>query len=636
MLTSLFSLLLVLTGVTNRVRIQAMVVEARGALVEAWREILLVLGACVAALPIALGRYAPALHDLRIPGLLVALGLLALFATRRFPRNVETGAQSWRVNFLHLAIMALVVIGAFVPLQLMRFDTATDLSVMLGIDKIWFEPWANLNRPLAGIEAYLALLITPNSLWGFVIVISALKFATAWSVYEIICVLRPQQTYTALVASLLFILFPSELGRFDLWSIIYHGGVFFLFAGIALFLRSYRSERRLLLLASVACLLVSLLHYETGFPIAAFAPLLLLALPIRPALFVWVVVWWGAVGLLAARMLFYFLQPGGDNYQTVLYKHWSTPPDSLLGWVQLAFSNLIKQLSPLFEIITNFASSIQNPESVKLTLIAFVCATLVLLVAGAKHRVQDTQNRLVPWLPVLGAFIFVGLGILPFIPLPIVTAVQDYGQNPTIRYQFYAAPGQAAFWAFAVGGFATLLSDRTRRIWLVAAPALLISLAVGQSFAFQRAGGVINPDIRFQYGAKVWREVDRIITENGVPDQIVFELEPSGSSPIGWNYTALHYSCVLFGVPAVQGVNTAEGFKTRMFARTEGPAPVFEGCGRTYHIKLTHRGGATLRTVTNGQGKVCGRCVVNKRPRETGEPLPFFSPGLSPNESGRH
>jgi hypothetical protein len=349
-----------------------------------------------------------------------------------------------------LITFAIVTIAVFFPLMLLHIDTGTDLSVVLGVDKVWFQPWADLNRPLAGLGALSAMLITPKSLGGFFFIVLFCRFATAALLYGIIKLLLPEMGNLRFLAGLFYIFNPAELSRFTLWSIVYLVALLFFSAALFFLIFSYQNASRVFLILSCIFLGVSCLQYEHGILMALGTSIFLLLLPRRSYLGIWLLAWYGTAVIFAQRLITYLLA-GPQVYQRALFS-FSEKPDTLIENLQLWGSNLILQTAPVLRMIP-------NPQAVRthwlVFLVLFVSCFIVVRLIVSKQR--EIKRQLLE-IALAGLLLSI-VGIIPYIPFPITSYVPDYGTNPTMRYQYFAGLGQAVFWS-AVKVHSPLPSDR--------------------------------------------------------------------------------------------------------------------------------------------------------------------------------
>jgi hypothetical protein len=540
------------------------------------------------------------------------------------PRFVVTKADLLPCAFLAIATVVLF----YLPMRL-HFDTGTDLSVMFGVDRFWFPPWALLNRPLVGIGPYMAMKLFPASLDGFIVILLVSRFLTAMLLYFIVRLLLPQGSLTAFIAGLLFLINPGEGSRFYLWSIIYQTELLFFILAVWLFLKSYLNHSRGVLVLSCIALAICFFHYEHAYPLAATAPLLLLLLtPLRKQLIVWLAAWLGIVTIFTARLANYLLFVP-NTYQLGLFKYHAVIPDSLFGWLWMMLANLGIQTAPLFRFVTSPQSLLSN------------WTIGVLVFVGILAAIWKT--KFLPWEGTRPRKYFLGmltgvtvaiLGVIVYIPLPITTGVPDYGTNPTLRYQFFAGPGQAIAWAMAIGFLGAAISRHHARwafLTVCIATALICALATTGAYDYQKKGGVLNPYYRYSTAASVLRHIDQTLPklDEQVCSAIFLELPDNEPSPMGWNYTLFHWSCVLFKIPSFQGRITADGkYQQRIFGYPDGkylPAPSYR---RLYHYRTTADGKTEFIGTTDipGPEKLkCKSCILRPYSRQPGAPPPFIS-----------
>ncbi len=521
-----------------------------------------------------------------------------------------------------LLFLGIVTGAIYFPLMQMHLDTGTDLSVAFGVDELWFQPWADINRPLVGIGPLVAMWLTPDDLDGFVVVVLFCRFATAALLFGTIRIVAPSLWNASLVAGLLYVLNPAELSRFNLWSIYYVVALLFFTAAVFTLAASYRFHSRSLLVISCILLGLSFLQYEHGFPLALVVPLFLLALRLRRHFVVWLLAWYGTVAIFAIRLVTYLLS-GAQVYQRALFSLWSEPPKTLPDWAELLAGNLITQTAPLLRMLPDFRATIAH-GSISLAVFAGCLSALWFLVAPSSGRLRQLVR-----LAAIGLLISV-LGIIIYVPLPVTSKVPDYATNPTMRYQFFAGLGQATFWSAAL----LMLVEFVRRA-IPARPLLVVMVAAlcaaitADATKYQQSGGALNPHYRYETASSVLRQIDAVMPTHEPGDQIFLELSDADRSPIGWDYTAFHWSCRLFGLPMTQGRMLAPGiFETRIFTYSNAMHRAGPVCRRTHYFQVKESGEVRfVGTIEKPAGVEinCPPCVLKPYPRPNGSDLPFVS-----------
>jgi hypothetical protein len=228
------------------------------------------------------------------------------------------------------------------------------------------------------------------------------------------------------------------------------------------------------------------------------------------------------------------------------------------------------------------------------------------------------------------------LGVVTFFPLPITDNVPDYSQHPTLRYQFFAEIGHAVFWAALVYFVASFLQ---RGAWQTSTIALLSGVlcagGVSESIDYQLKGGVLNPYFKYEISSATFLSIQKFLPELGAGDLIFLELSDGDNSPIGWNYTGLHFSCRFFGVPMNQGRINKDGTKQTRFWSSAStlhvPTPL---CPVTHHFRVTQDGAVIfintvrLPTAASNLDSCKAMCVLSACPGAPTATLPFMRMGL--------
>ena len=164
----------------------------------------------------------------------------------------------------------------------------------------------------------------------------------------------------------------------------------------------------------------------------------------------------------------------------------------------------------------------------------------------------------------------------------------------------------------------------------------MVALAVGTAFEFQSHGGVINPYVRLEDTARVFREVHRLVPHPAPDSVIFFEIPHDQRSPFGWDRNVNQLSCVIFGVPAFQGREISPQMYLR---RVFGYPGTIEGgprlCKRFYRFRVDQYGGVSYvgerKTQPQKGGEYCEPCLHEKLDYDPREGLPFLA-----GREGRH
>jgi hypothetical protein len=474
-------------------------------------------------------------------------------------RSGSAGQQEWRnarsqprkgifLSSLALAglILAFTVVTFYIPM-LRRFWTGMDEGYWVSQvqQPLWSDFFDNYaNRPMVNLGVQIAYALSPKSVDGYLWLAFILRFGTALFTAGSILEMLPRSKETkavALLAALLFIANPSEVSRFLVISLpAYHVGIFALSGAVFLYLYSYRTQRRSLLLISCVLLGISLLSYETGFPIAAFAAFLPWIRRREGHLRVWTYAWIGTWAVLATRFVVYLWVGGVGTYQAVAGSSVS---------INTLLYNLRTQLLPT---LYYFRFSIHALAFfLPWGLIVFLIAMLTL------WRATDGLSRSGAFrqygLGLLVVVVMTVLGVAPYFVLAPIIAPDVASDLTTFRTQYYAAPVQAAFYALMIVIVGKRFVSSVARLWYCLVPAVLIMLSVANTFRQQTQDIAIYPGVRFENVAYIFDQVDRLVPDLPHDTAVFFVLDDKMETPFGGDYPLLTLSCARLGVPAYSG-----------------------------------------------------------------------------------
>lgn len=585
----------------------------------------------IAAIPLILWRAAPQIFEV-VPMLGVAtlwLGVCALWliaSTRRtkIASTVSTYSSSYtfgRILLIISGLLALTIISFYVPMR-QHFWVGMDEIFELTNGSPWSALWDNFaNRPLAMTMSFIGTSLTPSHVDGVLWAVLAAHWLTGILLYGIIKILLPRAELLALISSALFIVNPSEKMRFaGIFLSPFYGFVFFFMLAIYLYLRSYYFQNRLLLIVACLALAVSLLHYESVYPVGLLIPLLLLLRGRHKHFWVWTYAWGGTIALGVIRLL-HFLSATSAAYQNYAFV------SSRASTIQTLFQNLITQIMPIFRY---FAS----PGTV-LTFGVFSLST-ALVIGIMVWRQSASQGALI----VESKLLLLGLVITAIILIASVSSaamfpsppIGDYAKDSTLRFQFLASVPQAVVWALVIVLFGTFLDRQAGRVWAIVATGALVAMATGDSFELQSRNGIFNPNVKFERVSHIFQQVHRLAPSMDEDSAIFFAIDDDAPSPFGWNYYLSNLSCAMFGQPAYQGsYSPTRGWMLRTNLYGE-PSPLDQYQIVNFKKALTFRvnddGSVILMDTAPVQPVssqyVPPRCTMEKLPTRVDAPLPFL------------
>ncbi len=437
------------------------------------------------------------------------------------------------------ALSLLAIIGFFLPMTY-GFWHGYDDPLMLSFANLnWFDYDQSINRPFVPLGPTIALHLSPDRIDGFVWLTLTLRVGTAVAIYSILRELSPTSTAIPLIAGILYVVNPSEPGRFLVVALqAYEFSVFLLIAAVALYIFSYRQALRSLLIVSVILLGLVLLTYEAAYPIAAAIPVLLLvALPRRRHWLGWAYAWWGVTAVIAVRLLA-FLIATPNSYQL------ETTGAPVRSAAQLV-DNIVTQVRPAFAF---FQVAPGEQSYLGYGAVAAVVAMTAVLVSG-RGRVASPSRRGLAIETTIAAILFL-LSIVPYFKFPYV-----------LRTQFFAAPAEAAFWACAIGFFGTFVSSRLRNAWMLAATGFLVLLATTGAIFAQRNSVKAGTSMDFTKLVYIYQQVHTAAPKLVPGTLILFVADDFKSVPFGVNYNVSELTKVAVGEDGVVSARDPLGWQ---------------------------------------------------------------------------
>ena len=330
------------------------------------------------------------------------------------------------------------------PLQ-REFWTGTDDAYFL--DPTLITPWnvhweITLGRPMCFWASALLRAIYPDRIEGYLYMAGLLCAANSLLLLLLLRRLMPEQRFIWCAAPLLYIVQTVDPHRFYiLWATnFYWSGLFVFLLALWLFIRSFDVGSRWQLVLACVCLGVSLLTTEAGFPLAAFAPLLLLTRQRQPwRMPVWMWGWLGTVGLLAAHFAAHLLDAREASYQWSASKHSLTNPLTLLS----NFAGMLASIVYYFKLPRLDGAG----HAVTAYLILFSSQAVVWLAwRRGTPELRTTYLRIA----AIASCALV-LAVLAYVPI-----------GGLFRTLLYGAPAQAVLVACVVGFLASLFSLKAR------------------------------------------------------------------------------------------------------------------------------------------------------------------------------
>jgi hypothetical protein len=548
----------------------------------------------LAAVPLVLLRGSPVLADLRFvvgfPALcaLTALGWLYLGRRSSMPptadgaagANADAAENSWGWGTSLLVgglLLALTIVSYALPLRKHFWGGADEFVNFDPVcAQVWSAGWdAATSRPIVGLCAVVAKALTPGRIEGFLALAVALCFLNGLLLLGIVRRLVPAGGALAVSAAALLIVHRGDASRFFvLWTTNYYWTtLFLLLLSVWLYLRSYERGSKPLLLTACATLGAAILSSEASLPLAALGPGLLWFIRRRGArLTTWVWAWTGTVALLATRLALFLKSAGANSYQSSQIKE------------LLESGAMAHHLRLQFDAFRTFFQGVLPshaywlPWAVALLLVAAVLRAVAPALRCRPSLRAYLLGALLAGLAALG-------GIAPFFHLPTL-----------FRTQFFAAPGEAALLACAIGLLAALLPLRLGRACWVACTGLLVA---GATAAAHRSQDQLHTPISFEKTVHVLEQVRAASVHYPDDALLVFVLEGNDVSPLGQNYPLSELTRNLLGVRACQAnyrdpYGSAVQFTEGAVVGDDGRGRRSYGYDRVVAFRLALDGTATL------------------------------------------
>lgn len=446
----------------------------------------------------------------------------------KVPESVGRIARSYRALALSVLLLAFTILTFYLPMRKSFWNSSDEGEMLYLTNSQPFTTVVALSnkfeaRPLEMLGVELAQVLSPNAIDGFLWLAFMLRFASALFLYGIVCELFSSRRL-ALIASLLFIVNPSEPWRFVVIVMMdYYLALSLLLLSVWLYLRSYRLGKLTMLLAACIALMGTLLIRESSFLLAIAVPVLLLAKPVKPQLRVWIAAWMTILVIMAARFLL-FITSTPDSYQHSLASHVSSFGQAL--------DNLRTQFGAIFSYFTG-ATQIGTYLAYGLLLVLITISALLI----------STETKRIGFKRYGIGIVLAGIGIL-------LAIAPYFAFSDPHRTQFFAAPVQAVMVTLVIGGIGVLLPRRLHNLWLISAVGFLILSATAGAWQYQNEQ--IKIAAPFNKIVHIWEQVHRIAPRM-TPGTLVLFVISDGQSPFGErNYQLMALSRLAVGVDACQ------------------------------------------------------------------------------------
>jgi hypothetical protein len=454
------------------------------------------------------------------------------------PRRLTTAAAA-------VLLLLLTLVAFYLPLRVNFWGGVDEFAnFQPGCATVWSSNWdAALGRPLVGLPTFVALLLRPGRVEGFLWVGTLLCFANGWLLYLLLSRLMPRAALVPVAAAVFLIVNRADPLRFYvMWAANHYATVtFLLLLASWLFVLSYQAQSRGLLVLSCVALGGSLLSNESAYPTAALVPLLGLAVRRdRERYAVWAFAWYGTLALLASRLLYHLFAGAGGSYQAEHSREALRHP-------RVLFENLKALLAPALTYVKPARSwDGYLPYAAG----AFAPAVLATVAVGRK-----VAGGVVGPVAVVAAAAAVLCGVAPFLPLSTV-----------MRTQFLVAPAEATLLALLLGFAGRVVPVRAR----AGVGTLAVGLVAASATVAAARSQDKNPSpVRFERTVHLFRQVHGLSPSFAPDTLLVFVLEDKYRSPVGFNYILSALSKQMLGAEAIQA-NFDDGYKCEATFNADG------------------------------------------------------------------
>ncbi|MGD0877556.1 MAG: hypothetical protein ABSA01_05340 [Anaerolineales bacterium] len=340
-----------------------------------------------------------------------------------------------------------------------RFDNNPLFTSILTIEK---------NRPFLCLDDWLGYQLNSDSFAGLNLVVLLFFLGKGIILYALLLRLLPEHRMLAFIASVLFVVFPSDTGLFNARNHVPQGSVFWYLLAVYLLVDYWQNQRLLALAGMWLSLALCLGSYEEGYPMVIATPLLLVWLQRGISRrVVWNALLWYAAPAIMLSEAILALALGANSSRNEIIAH-AANSEPLLAQLRSYFHYLIRPYYRSFiESWTDAMGQLQLGAR-------STCLGAALgLVIGVTLAVQ---RWLAPDLPTtrqmalrrygvcfLVGLVLIGLGFIIFIPLPTHRAITE-------RVFIFSSIGGA----LAVASAILFVGQLVGHPWLVALPVTII------------------------------------------------------------------------------------------------------------------------------------------------------------------
>lgn len=273
------------------------------------------------------------------------------------------------------------------------------------------------NRVFVLLSYAIGYWLTPDSFVGLNIVHILWFLGKGLLFYAILRRLIPNNPLLAVVAALLFVIYPADTGLFEVRVASYHAAICFYLAAVYLLILYWQRPSLLTLAVMAAMQVLCLGTYETAFPLIAATPLVLVWLERRISRRVLRVagVWYFISGMMAIWILSLIRS---DSYQTILLQQSGTNTrlvrDMMFNFARAYYRSFIEGWLDAIQSINIGSAAIALAASLIIGLALWLSARSRPKNAQGASTTSDKHYLIL----IAAGLVILGLGFAPFLPFP--------------------------------------------------------------------------------------------------------------------------------------------------------------------------------------------------------------------------
>ncbi|MCC7452120.1 MAG: hypothetical protein IT324_32245 [Anaerolineae bacterium] len=320
-----------------------------------------------------------------------------------------------------LALLVLLVIMLWLPFGLTPTGLIEEWSLYQAFDKGQSFLHADFlisqpNRLFLLLSYAIGYWLTPDSFVGLNLVHLLFFLGKGVLLYALLRQLIPENPGVALVAAVLFMVYPADIGLFELRVTSYHAAVFFYLLAAYLLVVYWQRPAIPVLIGMWLAQVLGLGTYEVAYPLIAATPVILLALPRkgRRQLMQVIAAWYSVPLMMLVWIVTLFSE--GRTYQVGLLQQSTSQPTAIPEMLH----NLARAFARhFFEGWTEFLRQLNtNPLYLYTALLIALAAAAVVWLHMQRANQHPSGSVYQYGVLIAAGLVIIALGFLPFVPTP--------------------------------------------------------------------------------------------------------------------------------------------------------------------------------------------------------------------------